>query len=92
MPAASTSARAASYRSSCKAVNGLSGSSATAQWVQTDSSTSAGCAATALARPTTSAGAAPTRCIPVSTLRCTGTGGRDASEAVRARRSTMSAV
>ena len=29
----------------------------------------------ALARGTTSAGAAPTRCMPVSTFRCSGTAG-----------------
>ena len=85
-PARSTAATAASNRSSWSAVNGSSGSSATAQWVHSPSSDRSGSACTSSARRTTSSGAAPTRCIPVSTLRWTGTGSPPARAADASRR------
>ena len=75
MPDARSSARTASNRIIWRAVNGLSGSSATGQCVHTPSSSTSESSPIALASGTTSAGAAPTRCMPVSTLRCTGTAG-----------------
>ena len=42
MPASASSSTTASNRSSCTSVNGLSGSSATAQWVNTPSRSSSG--------------------------------------------------
>ena len=71
MPRPARSARTASNRASWSAVYGSPGSSATAQWVHTDASSSAGSRTTASARATASVGLAPTRCMPVSTLRCT---------------------
>ena len=56
------------------AVNGLPGSSATAQWVKTERRSRVGSAAMARAMATASPGCAPTRCMPVSTLRWTRTG------------------
>ena len=82
MPSASTAATASSKRSSWRAVKGSAGSSATAQCVQMASRLSAPSAATMRASPTRSAGAAPTRCMPVSTFRCTGTGARPAGATV----------
>ena len=55
-------------------VSGRSGSSATAKWVQIPSRRSSGRAVTAATRSGASSGAQPTRCIPVSTLRWTGSG------------------
>ena len=56
------------------AVNGSSGSSATAQWVHTAVERQARARRRRRsASATTSSGAAPTRCMPVSTLRWTGT-------------------
>ena len=47
--------------------------SATGRWVHTPSSRSSGWRTTAAAMATRSSGAAPTRCIPVSTFTCTST-------------------
>ncbi len=52
-------------------MNGLSGSSATAQWVNTPSSSSSGRRSISRATASASSGATPTRFIPVSTLRWT---------------------
>ena len=63
-----------SKRASCSSVKGWSGSSATAQWVHTASSSRPGSPTTLWAKARASSGAAPTRCIPVSTLRWTRSG------------------
>ena len=69
-------ARRAPRRSgaSCSAVYGFSGSSATARCVHTPASASSSRAATCAASATASSGVQPTRCMPVSTLRCTASG------------------
>ncbi len=67
-------ARTAWKRSSCSDVYGSSGSSAIAKWVRTPSSTSSVRSSTRCASATAPSGATPTRCIPVSTLRCTARG------------------
>ena len=85
IPAPSIAATAASKRSSWSAVKGSSGSSATAQCVHSASRDSSGSACTSSASRTTSAGEAPTRCMPVSTLRWIGTG-RLVARATEARR------
>ena len=79
----------ASKRSSCWSVNGSSGSSATARWVNTPARRSAGDAAIGVGeRDRLVRRRRPTRCMPVSTFRCTGwsrrTGGGERRELRRA--------
>ena len=74
IPAPSMALTAVSKRSSWSAVNGSSGSSATAQCVHDASRDRRGSVCTSSASRTTSAVEAPTRCMPVSTLRWIGTG------------------
>ena len=76
MPAAASSATRRSNSSSWRSVYARSSScspSATGRWVQTPSSSSRGSRTTADATATRSSGAAPTRCMPVSTFTCTAT-------------------
>ena len=84
---ARSSSSTASNRSSCCGVYGLSGSSATAKWVRTPSRRSSSRVAIDSASAHASAGAQPTRCIPVSTFRCTGSGSAPVSATALARAS-----
>jgi hypothetical protein len=91
MPAAASSSSTVRKRASCSPVKGLSGSSATAQWVKTDPSARCSAATTACTTARTSSGWAPTRCIPVSTFTWTCTCW-SAAAATPSRRATPASV